>query len=343
MEDIYLLCTPSPAMKTAPGIDLAHEVIESIVTLTEQRDQRSLEQSLLATLHEMLAQVEGWLLDLPGAATGPDDCNLLHGNEDTLPGEILKRGCALPGSDSMQLAELAGRAYLIAKLQDAERGHVHLLILAQERWAEIDLLLVKGMIRVYQNFIGLLYDSEKDTLTGLYNRRKLELKLKEFDLLHHPGRRARDKDHADYLVIMDLDRFKQINDRHGHLIGDEVLLVFANILRRTLRDSDLVFRYGGEEFIALLQNAPRASIADVLERVRRNVEEYDFPLVGRVTVSMGYSTLDGSTSPLDVLEKADRALYFAKDNGRNQVREFEQLVNQHLLEDVHRDGSVELF
>jgi len=327
-------------MKTAPSIDLAHEVIESIVTLTEQRDQRSLEQSLLATLREMLAQVEGWLLDL---STDTAECNLLHGNLDTLPREILDRGRALPASDALQLIDLAGRAYLVAKLQDAERDHIHLLILAQDRWEGIDQLLVQGMIRVYQNFVGLLYDSEKDTLTGLYNRRKLELKLKEFDAPRLAGRRSKDKDHANYLAIMDLDRFKQINDRHGHLIGDEVLLSFANILRRTLRDSDLVFRYGGEEFIALLQDAHRNSIEDVLERLRRNVEGHDFPLVGRVTVSIGYASLDGMTSPLEVLEKADRALYYAKDNGRNQVREFEQLVNQHLLEDIHRDGGVELF
>jgi len=142
---------------------------------------------------------------------------------------------------------------------------------------------------------------------------------------------------------MDLDRFKRINDNFGHLIGDEVLLTFANILRRTLRDSDLIFRYGGEEFIALLQDASHASIEEVLERVRRNVASHDFPLVGKVTVSIGFAALDGQTSPLDVLEKADRALYYAKDHGRDQVREFSQLVDQHLLEDIHRDGGIELF
>lgn len=330
-------------MKPAHSTDLTHEVIASIVTLTEQRDQRSLEQSLLATLREMLVQVEGWLLDIPAESDQETGCNLLHGDCETLPKHVFEQGCAILESDSLLVTSHDGRSYLLAKLRDAENERLHLLILAQDKWPEVDQLLVQGLLRVYKNFVDLLYDSEKDTLTGLFNRRKLENKLKEFDASRQQGRRQKDKAQGDYLAIMDLDRFKRINDNFGHLIGDEVLLIFANILRNTLRDDDLIFRYGGEEFIALLQDAPHDAIEDVLERVRRNVESHDFPLVGKITVSIGYACLDGHTSPLEVLEKADRALYFAKDNGRNQVCEFDQLVNQRLLEDVHRDGGVELF
>lgn len=330
-------------MSTVPATGLAHEVIQSIVTLTEQRDQRSLEQSLLATLGEMLGGAESWLLDIPAEAGHNAECTLLHGREASLPTAIVARGCALPLSDALNLAEHGGLTYLLVKLRDAERDRLHLLVLAQPSWPEAERQLVQGMIRVYQNFVSLLYDSEKDTLTGLLNRRKLEIRLKDYAAPHPQGRRRKDEGHGDYLAIMDLDRFKRINDSYGHLIGDEVLLVFANILRGTLRDTDQVFRYGGEEFVALLQEAPNDAIEDILERVRRNVEGHDFPLVGRVTVSIGFARLDGRDSPLEVLEKADRALYYAKDNGRNQVRAFEQLVNQHLLEDLHRDGGVELF
>ena len=330
-------------MKTAPSTELAHEVIQSIVTLTEQRDQRSLEHSLLTSLGEMLESAEGWLLDIPAEPEASVEGILLHGREATLPQRIIELGCALPRSDSHRLIDLEDRRYLLAKLQDAERDRLHLLVLAQADWSETEQQVVQGMIRVYQNFVSLLYDSEKDTLTGLYNRRKLETKLANFTGSRPQGRRQRDRGHADYLAILDLDRFKRINDTFGHLIGDEVLLVFANIMRRTLRDSDLIFRYGGEEFVALLPETAKDSIDDVLERIRRNVETHEFPLVGKVTVSIGFACLDGLTSPLNVMAKADRALYYAKDHGRNQVREFEQLVNQHLLEDLHRDGSIELF
>ena len=330
-------------MNAVPSAELTHEVIQSIVTLTEQRDQRSLEQSLLSTLKEMLKNAQGWLLNIPADAESLSECTMLHGVEATLPTEIFKRGCDLARSDNLNFIRIGSRTYLLFKLLDAENDRVHLLVLAQTDWPPEEQQLVLGMVRVYQNFVSLISDSEKDTLTGLYNRRKLETKLQEFDNSRQQGRQQKDKAQGDYLAIMDLDRFKHVNDTFGHLIGDDVLLTFANILRLVLRDGDMIFRYGGEEFVALLQDAPHNSIEDVLERMRRNVEAHDFPLVGRVTVSIGFACLDGRTSPLDVMEKADRALYFAKDNGRNQVREFDQLVGQHLLEDVHRDGGIELF
>lgn len=330
-------------MKTMPGSKIAQEVIQSIVILTEQRDQRSLEQSLLATLAEMLTDSESWLMDVPAEGSSHKGCGLLHGRADSLPAAMLEQGCALPISDTPVLVEHEGLGYLLAKLQDAGQERQHLLVLVQPTWTQNHLQLVTGLLRVYQNFVGLLYDSEKDTLTGLLNRRKLEATLKNYVAPDRQDRRQKDRSHGDYLAIMDLDRFKSINDNHGHLIGDEVLLVFANILRGTLRDTDKVFRYGGEEFIALLQDTPVDAIDDILERVRRNVDNHAFPVVGRVTVSIGFARLDGRDSPLEVLARADRALYFAKDNGRNQVREYESLINQHLLEEIHRDSDIELF
>lgn len=172
---------------------------------------------------------------------------------------------------------------------------------------------------VYQNFVSLLYDSEKDTLTGLHNRRKLEAKLKDYSSSRPQGQRKKGENHGDYLAIMDLDRFKRINDNFGHLIGDEVLLTTANILRRALRDSDFIFRYGGEEFIALLHESRNNSIEEILGRIRRNIENHDYPLAGTVTISIGYARLDGTSSPLDTIGQADRALDFAKGHDRNRA------------------------
>ncbi|MFA5083286.1 MAG: GGDEF domain-containing protein [Hydrogenophilaceae bacterium] len=319
-------------MPAVPNVDQAHEVIESIVSLTEQRDQRSLEQSLLATVAEMLDSAEGWLLDI---ITGPEEstaCTLLYGDTATLPARILDQGRAQSASDPFNLIEHDGRIYLLARLGDAGIERAHLLVLAQPSWPDAELQMALGMIRLYQNFVVRLNDSEKDTLTGLFNQRKLEQAFKTLTTQPAWGRRQKDQRNGDYLAILDLDRFKHINDSHGHLVGDEVLLVFANILRHTLRDSDQIFRHGGEEFVVLLRETPNDSIEEVLERVRRNVEQHAFSLVGTVTVSIGFARLDGCASPIDVMSKADRALGYAKDHGRNQVREFESLDNQHLLE-----------
>ncbi len=336
----YFTHTP---VKPNPSANFAHEVIQSIVTLTEQRDQRSLIQSLLAALAEMLDSAEIWLLDIPTEFEERVEFSLVHGNPATLPRSVLDTGCNLPDTDLFEHINLDGMEYLVVKLRDAEYDRMQLMALAQKRWSDSDQQVLRGMTRVYQNFVELLYDSEKDTLTGLFNRRKLEAKLKDFGVPPPPSRRLADSDHTDYLAIMDLDRFKIVNDTYGHLIGDEVLLTFANILRRTLRDSDLIFRYGGEEFVILLTDTSCDAIAEVLERVRRNVETHEFPMVGNITVSIGYAHLDSHSTPLDVLDKADRALYFVKEHGRNRVCEFDQLIRDGLLIEVHHDGSIELF
>lgn len=334
----------APRMNTPTDPNRAHEVIESIVSLTEQRDQRSLVQSLVTTLEEMLVGVEGWLLDMPLQSGTNPECNLLHGNETRLPRQVVEQGCKLPADISNREVREGDTSYLLSKLQGAEPDRYHMLILAKGQWSEVDLKFVQGMTRVYQNFIGVLYDSEKDTLTGLYNRRKLDTTLESIAISRLQGRRHSDKDHADFLAIMDLDRFKRINDTFGHLIGDEVLLIFAGILRKTLRDSDMIFRYGGEEFIVLLQDISAPAIREVLERVRRNVEQHVFPQVGQVTVSIGYAALNTQDLPVQTLEKADRALYYAKENGRNRVIDFARLLAEgQVTVELHTEGSIELF
>lgn len=330
-------------MKLLEGHDLAHDVIESIVSLTEQRDQHSLEQSLFATLEEMLDGVSGWLMDAPQPETNGTECAVLRGDKSTIPATLLKLGCHLPEDAATRMVEVEGRTYLLAKLQGSRQGRFHLLILTKDEWASIDQQLVKGMVQVYKNFIGVLYDSEKDTLTGLYNRRKLDAKLKEQASARLQGRRCNDKDHQDFLALLDLDRFKHINDTYGHLIGDEVLLTFSNIMRRTLRDNDLQFRYGGEEFVVLLHDIEPKAAHKVLERIRRDVEKHAFPQVGTVTVSTGYAVLDHFALPVHSIEKADRALYYAKEHGRNRTCSFEQLVADKAIEDTHLEGSIELF
>jgi diguanylate cyclase (GGDEF)-like protein len=330
-------------MKLSASSDPTHDVIASIVSLTEQRDQRSLEHSLVSTLEDMLDDIEGWLLEMPTENNRDAGCTMLHGDKSHLPNELLAQGCRLPNDILTCLVIQGGLTYRLAKLQDYEQGRHHMLILAKQQWSETDLQVVEGLVRVYHNFVGILFDSEKDTLTGLYNRRKLDSKLKDIANSRMQGRRQTDKDHADFLAILDLDRFKRINDNFGHLIGDEVLLIFSNILSRTLRESDLIFRYGGEEFVVLLQDISGQTIKDVLERVGWNVENHDFPQVGKVTVSIGYAALESQVLPIQTMEKSDRALYYAKDHGRNRVCNFDQLLAEGELEGLHQDGSIELF
>jgi diguanylate cyclase (GGDEF)-like protein len=154
-----------------------------------------------------------------------------------------------------------------------------------------------------------------DTLTGLGNRRSMN---EDLAIL---AARARRYEHQYWLMLCDLDRFKSYNDQHGHPAGDGVLAAVAGALRQSLREGDSLFRYGGEEFLAVLTETSLESALEAAERLRRGVEGLGIPHglnlpSGMVTISAGLTALTGSV--LTAVTRADRALYAAKV-GRNQV------------------------
>lgn len=157
-----------------------------------------------------------------------------------------------------------------------------------------------------------------DALTGLYNRRVLDERLAE------EIQRTRRFGQVFSLLLLDLDYFKRLNDRHGHVFGDSVLQTLARILRLQARDIDLVARYGGEEFVFLLPATDGSGARLVAERVRQAVAEADFSLPGGervpVTVSIGIATFPENADSAEALvARADHALYTAKNTGRNRV------------------------
>ena len=124
------------------------------------------------------------------------------------------------------------------------------------------------------------------------------------------------------LLMLDIDHFKQINDTHGHSAGDDVLKAVAASIKNQLRNVDMVFRYGGEEFLILLSNTSREAAALVGERLRCAAQTEDYPADGctvELTVSLGCSTLLPGESAESLLRRADSALYVAKREGRNRL------------------------
>ena len=158
-----------------------------------------------------------------------------------------------------------------------------------------------------------------DPLTGLHNRR---YGLHHLDLV---ATRCRAQGIRAGVIAMDIDNFKQVNDTHGHPVGDSVLARVAQVLRDSLRSEDLVARIGGEEFLAILPDADLAQVRIVAERLRSAVETMQVPLPGgaplSVTLSLGVAMLENrENAGSEVLCRADRALYSAKDGGRNRVQ-----------------------
>lgn len=154
-----------------------------------------------------------------------------------------------------------------------------------------------------------------DPLTGLYNRRAFEEIA-----LHQLSAAARSKKTLSVLMF-DIDHFKQVNDRHGHPVGDEVLKQTADALGRSLRDEDFLCRWGGDEFCALLPHATRDQAREAAERALRALESSEIKVDGRhipITISIGVACDDGSSQQFpSLVELADAALYRAKESGRN--------------------------
>ncbi len=164
--------------------------------------------------------------------------------------------------------------------------------------------------------------SSTDPLTGLYNRQHLNSRLG--DLLEV----SRERGESFALLMMDLDHFKRLNDRHGHLAGDEALKLIADELRAILRDDDYAARFGGEEFLVLLPLVDEKTAILVAERLRSGIEKHPIDLRGnrvRLTLSIGVAVFPEAGTDADALiQAADHALYQAKSAGRNRTVSFSE-------------------
>jgi diguanylate cyclase (GGDEF)-like protein len=219
----------------------------------------------------------------------------------------------LTGSEDMESAVRALRAGAHDFLRKPPSGALE-VVLTVERAAEKKRLRETNL-RLMRELKAL---SRRDALTGLFNRRVFD------ETLQAETTRSRRYRLALSLVILDLDHFKLINDRHGHPAGDTVLKLFAGIARGQTRDGDALCRYGGEEFAALLAHTPLEGALDVARRLVASTAKTPF-VVGAasvgVTVSAGVAALDASDETgLAMLAAADAALYEAKRAGRNQAR-----------------------
>lgn len=152
-----------------------------------------------------------------------------------------------------------------------------------------------------------------DALTGALNRRGGDA------VLEAAMRSAADSGAPLTVVLCDLDHFKQVNDTHGHVVGDRVLRGLARVMRQEMRGDDSLVRAGGEEFLVVLPGAPIAGGLALAERIRSAAEVAPDPDAGVVTVSAGVAQWDGQESVLALVERVDQALYAAKAAGRNRV------------------------
>lgn len=342
------------------------KILDAVISLTRERDVRSLQSSLV----EILAAITGAEATIlikqdqakrPGLFESvvalPKGCDkrLLYW-QDLEWGEQLVQGDASI-TECMTLGQLlaeecvGGYRYLYPLKRRDQFSSVLIIYCAQ--LSKEDQMLINRLLRIYHNYRRLLDENERDQLTGLLNRKTFDNRISEIiaaheeiaNLAHESNheRRQLQSDHHHWLGVLDIDHFKRVNDIYGHLYGDEVLLLFAGLMEKVFRTSDLLFRYGGEEFVVVLSATSEKEAISVFERFRQAVESYEFAQVGRVTVSIGVCRITAHDYPSSVVSEADKALYYAKEHGRNQVCSFLRLVAKGELKALKTQENVELF
>lgn len=191
------------------------------------------------------------------------------------------------------------------------------------------IMSIASLATVAINNASLLEMSSTDMMTHL------RLKYFFFNQLTEAIDKAFQMEENIAVLMFDIDFFKKFNDTYGHECGDFVLISVANIIKSSLRESDIASRYGGEEFTVLLHKGKKAEAMKVAERIRKKIEEYDFVYNDQhlhVTVSGGVSVFDKDTNPVELpnlfVNQADSGLYMSKNNGRNQVTFFDPAVHK---------------
>jgi len=323
-------------------------VLSRLIDLTSERDTNSLEITLAQTLFDLVA---------PGAVVIYRAINTDKGlfsataiGEESFGGDIpdalakALKECARSGKPQTCAHEGAVPVMLYPLLCAKNQPLAVIAIEAPDK--EKPLHDVTDMLlQIYQNFIALINDNERDTLTGLLNRKTFERKIgKVIAQIQNSSKRKDDQSGRQYfLAIFDIDHFKHINDKHGHLIGDEVLLLFSQLMTQGLREKDLLFRFGGEEFVGVFECLNAAEMQMVLDRFRDRVATFPFPQVGRVTVSSGFTAISGFDVSAHLIDRADVALYYAKNHGRNRVCHYEALIESGELQENKIESDIELF
>ncbi|RZI80125.1 MAG: GGDEF domain-containing protein [Rubrivivax sp.] len=350
--------------------------IDQLAHLTAQRDRELLDVSLAQSVLDLLGAVsvgvyrvvgqEGadqhWLcsgLARRGQLTvsdppwiDPDSTPFLEDcpwREEALNTRTLVQRALTPEDGPAE----DGATWLSVLTLHAELGQSGVLeVRSAEPLPLRDLRSMQTLLRVFGNFQNLLESSQRDALTGLLNRQTFDATFLKASMPVQVGTDDADSESERrgslastfWLGVIDIDHFKLVNDRFGHLIGDEVLVLVARIMRQTFRHYDRLFRFGGEEFVVLLRGGTEKQALRVFERFRQNMQAYAFPQVGQVTISLGFTGVHAHDTPTAAFSRADQAVYEAKHQGRNRTLCFENLVSEGKIQaEDDKVGGVELF
>ncbi|KRB94001.1 GGDEF domain-containing protein [Noviherbaspirillum sp. Root189] len=340
-------------------------LLKHLVDITCQRDHTLLDSSIVSALHELVGASRVFVHELfrfrdelyirPRVGINNGKIVSMEEAPDN-HGEPITRYPALVESikqrkTCMEDVNAAGDRTLWLPVWLNDKVSTCLEVTNPTPYSSHTLHMMEGILSVYRNYQNILDYSERDSLTGLLNRKTFDEKFSRLLTSSSPESGLQERDErrhqpapgiGQWLAVVDIDHFKRVNDQFGHLYGDEVLILVANLLRQSFRSQDRVFRFGGEEFVVLLRSTTLEDARKIFERFRTNVEQHEFPQVGKVTVSLGFASISNE-SPVVILGHADQALYYAKANGRNRVCYYDELVKSGELHSEVSNDTVEFF
>lgn len=302
-------------------------IVDSLVSITSHTEKTNLEKSLLLALNDVMPTQSIRLFRAHESDLQQISFISLSADEVTFatPEDIASQPISSKLSSTIDDVSRHGEYKSVAGAGDMawqviypsfDTRNTPFLILVQscQQPTEWEQKAVHGIFKVYANHVALIEKTQRDKLTSLFNRETLDdeitkiLVSRESELFEEDitkTRRSRSGQARNWLGIMDIDHFKQINDTYGHLYGDEVLILTSRIMTSgCMRDDDLVYRYGGEEFVVLLKAASQEDAFNAFERLRIIIAEHDFPQVGNVTISIGFVEVTSQQAPSDVIGEA---------------------------------------
>ena len=324
------------------------DLIESVATLIDMRDRDDLEFTLGSVMLDVLraSAIAFWSTFRREAHVFARERVLINVDDVIAVPDVAPSAQNIAIEDLSPEAQAAYETRLSAHVVygDGSGRHAFPLLSGSEVVALVEIMarpalklekqmLVSGLLRIYRSHLGILESSDTDELTGLYNRRPFDEMFRRFGAAEPNQRRRSDAvcfSRAE-LAIADIDHFKRVNDTFGHPYGDEVLVLISRLMRETLRDTDRLFRFGGEEFVILFSDVDAEGADAGLERFRTAVAEFAFPQVGHVTISLGVTTIRAGETGSDAYGRADAALYQSKHQGRDRLLRYETLVRDGIL------------
>ncbi|WP_158119028.1 GGDEF domain-containing protein [Vibrio metoecus] len=324
------------------------KVLESVIVITEQKNSLALSYSILATLSQLLPLSSATLFHHLGRSTVMVARLTIvkHADGSRQFQWLYDQVCADNGythkQTEMSFSLQSNGQYECSCPIPIEEHFSAELCLCLNEPPEQYRLLIDGFAKIYRNYTVILHESERDKLTGLLNRRTLEDRLRHTFAISPTA----EESHRLWIAMLDIDHFKAINDHFGHMIGDEILLMFAQQMQHFFGHSAQLFRFGGEEFVIIFASGNEQEINRQLDGFRYQIRRHDFPRIGELSFSAGFCSLRPGDYLPTILDHADKALYYAKEHGRNQVHCYENLCDEGKIvspQNHFPEDDVELF